>query len=229
MPTAPFVHQRPAGHVPRRRDPALGLPGREPKAGTDGGQTDGTVDNANQLSDIVVQGGDDSIQNNFGDINPSSIAGRVCVDVNGNGQYDAGEPTPSGVTINLLNAAGSIVASTQTRLPGEYSFTDLVPGTYSVQEEAVTGYFQEDCVVGTVGGTAASPTRPTRSCWRRQDNGQHYDFCLQAPASVRQILDLYACVRPVKYYAGVPSPVKHPERMDLVHLPREHRRRLRRH
>jgi isocitrate dehydrogenase len=34
--------------------------------------------------------------------------------------------------------------------------------------------------------------------------------------ALRQILDLYACVRPVKYYAGVPSPVKHPERMDLV-------------
>jgi isocitrate dehydrogenase len=25
------------------------------------------------------------------------------------------------------------------------------------------------------------------------------------------LLDLYACVRPVKYYQGVPSPVKHPE------------------
>jgi len=34
--------------------------------------------------------------------------------------------------------------------------------------------------------------------------------------ALRQILDLYSCVRPVKYYAGVPSPVKHPERMDLV-------------
>jgi isocitrate dehydrogenase len=34
--------------------------------------------------------------------------------------------------------------------------------------------------------------------------------------ALRQILDLYACVRPVKYYTGVPSPVKHPERMDLV-------------
>jgi isocitrate dehydrogenase len=34
--------------------------------------------------------------------------------------------------------------------------------------------------------------------------------------ALRQILDLYACVRPVKYYAGVPSPVKHPERMDLT-------------
>src|SRR6267143_1446779 len=34
--------------------------------------------------------------------------------------------------------------------------------------------------------------------------------------ALRQILDLYACVRPVKYYKGVPSPVKHPERMDVV-------------
>src|SRR4030081_981097 len=34
--------------------------------------------------------------------------------------------------------------------------------------------------------------------------------------ALRQILDLYCCVRPVKYYRGVPSPVKHPERMDVV-------------
>src|SRR5690242_3467275 len=34
--------------------------------------------------------------------------------------------------------------------------------------------------------------------------------------ALRQILDLYACVRPVKYYAGTPSPVKNPERMDVV-------------
>jgi isocitrate dehydrogenase len=34
--------------------------------------------------------------------------------------------------------------------------------------------------------------------------------------ALRQVLDLYACVRPVRYFAGVPSPVKHPERMDVV-------------
>src|SRR5579864_1326523 len=34
--------------------------------------------------------------------------------------------------------------------------------------------------------------------------------------TLRQVLDLYACVRPVKYYKGTPSPVRHPERMDLV-------------
>ncbi len=34
--------------------------------------------------------------------------------------------------------------------------------------------------------------------------------------ALRQILDLYACVRPVKYYQGIPSPVKNPHRMNMV-------------
>jgi len=34
--------------------------------------------------------------------------------------------------------------------------------------------------------------------------------------SLRQTLDLYACVRPVKYYSGVPSPMRNPEALDVV-------------
>ncbi len=34
--------------------------------------------------------------------------------------------------------------------------------------------------------------------------------------TLRQILDLYACVRPVRYFDGVPSPVKEPEKVDMV-------------
>jgi len=34
--------------------------------------------------------------------------------------------------------------------------------------------------------------------------------------ALRQQLDLYACVRPVRYFPGVPSPVKHPELVDMV-------------
>ncbi len=34
--------------------------------------------------------------------------------------------------------------------------------------------------------------------------------------SLRQTLDLYACVRPVRHFAGVPSPVRHPEYVDMV-------------
>ena len=34
--------------------------------------------------------------------------------------------------------------------------------------------------------------------------------------ALRQQLDLYVCLRPVRYFNGVPSPVKHPERTDMV-------------
>src|SRR5437868_5669064 len=34
--------------------------------------------------------------------------------------------------------------------------------------------------------------------------------------ALRQMLDLFVCLRPVRYFAGVPSPVKHPEKVDMV-------------
>lgn len=34
--------------------------------------------------------------------------------------------------------------------------------------------------------------------------------------TLRQVLDLYQCIRPVRYYRGVPSPLKHPEEVDVV-------------
>jgi isocitrate dehydrogenase len=58
---------------------------------------------------------------------------------------------------------------------------------------------------------------------------QHYRVAIKGPlttpvgggirslnVSLRQILDLYTCVRPVRYYPGVPSPVKHPEKVDMI-------------
>src|SRR6202789_990024 len=34
--------------------------------------------------------------------------------------------------------------------------------------------------------------------------------------ALRQMLDLYVCLRPVRYFKGVPSPVKHPEKVDMT-------------
>jgi len=34
--------------------------------------------------------------------------------------------------------------------------------------------------------------------------------------ALRQIMDLFACIRPVRYYQGVPSPVKHPDQLNVV-------------
>jgi isocitrate dehydrogenase len=58
---------------------------------------------------------------------------------------------------------------------------------------------------------------------------QHYRVSIKGPLStpvgggirslnvtLRQVLDLYACVRPVRYFTGVPSPVREPEKVDMV-------------
>ncbi len=34
--------------------------------------------------------------------------------------------------------------------------------------------------------------------------------------SLRQLLDLYACIRPVRYFQGVPSPMREPQKLDVV-------------
>src|SRR6202163_2492841 len=34
--------------------------------------------------------------------------------------------------------------------------------------------------------------------------------------ALRQMLDLYVCLRPVQWFSGVPSPVKHPEKVDMI-------------
>ena len=68
--------------------------------------------------------------------------------------------------------------------------------------------------------------------WLPQDTFDaisHYGVAIKGPlttpvgggyrslnVTLRQKLDLYACVRPVRYFEGVPSPIKHPERMDVV-------------
>ena len=47
--------------------------------------------------------------------------------------------------------------------------------------------------------------------------------------ALRQMLDLYVCLRPVRYFTGVPSPVQAPREGRHGDLPREHRGHLRRH
>ncbi|ODS31595.1 MAG: isocitrate dehydrogenase [Candidatus Scalindua rubra] len=58
---------------------------------------------------------------------------------------------------------------------------------------------------------------------------RHYHVALKGPlatpvgkghrslnVTLRIVLDLYACVRPIRYFQGAPSPVRHPERVDMV-------------
>ena len=72
-------------------------------------------------------------------------------DLNGNGTLDPGDPGLSGWTVDLLDSVGNIVATTVTDSNGDYSFSDLGPGTYTVQEDLQPGWVQ----------TAPAPPGPT--------------------------------------------------------------------
>ncbi len=63
----------------------------------------------------------------------ASVGQRVFLDSNGNGIYDPGEQGFSGVVVHLYDANHNLVASATTNANGLYSFTNLAPGTYSIQ------------------------------------------------------------------------------------------------
>lgn len=63
----------------------------------------------------------------------SSIGNFVWYDVNGNGIQNSGEPGAAGISVSLLNSAGTVLKTTTTSAGGEYLFTDLAAGTYFVQ------------------------------------------------------------------------------------------------
>ena len=61
------------------------------------------------------------------------LAGKVYFDKNDSSSYTAGEEGFNGVTVNLVNEAGAVVATTTTDADGNYSFTGLNAGTYTVK------------------------------------------------------------------------------------------------
>lgn len=61
------------------------------------------------------------------------LSGKVYFDKNDSSSYTAGEEGFNGVTVNLVNEAGAVVATTTTDADGNYSFTGLNSGTYTVK------------------------------------------------------------------------------------------------
>ncbi|NJD77170.1 MAG: hypothetical protein FIB08_08775 [Candidatus Methanoperedens sp.] len=78
---------------------------------------------------------------NFANIQNGSISGQKWNDLNGDAIKDANEPRLSGWTITLTKPDGS-TETTQTGTNGNYSFTNLLPGTYTVSETLQAGWKQ---------------------------------------------------------------------------------------
>jgi protocatechuate 3,4-dioxygenase beta subunit len=154
------------------------------KPGTVGGQTRGAVTDPDTLSDIQLLGGDESVRNDFAEYRPGSIGGRVIADYNDNCQYDAGDRLLPGVTLQLLDATGQVLATTQTDADGQYVFSGLRPGTYGVNELQPAGYLDGGDRVGSAGGALQPPDAIVGITLFSGTVGEHYDFCEVEPAAL---------------------------------------------
>ena len=74
----------------------------------------------------------------FGYRGTGSIGDRLWIDTNGNGVQDSGEIGLNGVTVSLLNSSNVVLFTAITSGNGNYTFTNLAAGTYSVRVEAST-------------------------------------------------------------------------------------------
>ncbi|MBF1139796.1 MAG: carboxypeptidase regulatory-like domain-containing protein, partial [Thermobifida sp.] len=93
---------------------------------------DGTKDNA---SGAITLNADNPVRENvnFGYIKKHAISGNVYLDQNRDKTKNTGDIDLSGVTVKLLDKDGNVVGTTTTDKDGNYSFTGLNDGTYTVQ------------------------------------------------------------------------------------------------
>jgi len=94
-----------------------------------------TVDSATNICEC------DDANNTFGPVsfnNCGSVGNHVWLDADGDGVQDVGETGLSNIEVSLLGSGGSIIASAKTDISGNYLFTGVFPGTYSVSVTAGT-------------------------------------------------------------------------------------------
>ena len=91
-------------------------------------------------------------------VSNGKITGTVWNDSNDDGQIDCGDTTRGGVTVELLNNGGSVVATTTTNGSGNYSFGSLAGGTYNVESRRTGWAFLR----------RAGPAMPDRAALRRR-------------------------------------------------------------
>ncbi len=169
----------------------------QPSGWLDGLDTPGTVDGRNSgvadmagdaLRSVVLKWGSEGLEYNFGELLPGSIQGLVHADTERNCTLDPGEALIAGVTIELLDGEGRVLAKTTTDSQGRYRFENLTPGEYSVHELQPQDYFHGGQRAGSHGGNAAVADLITEVMVGSGQQLVDYDFCEVPPGSLSGIV-----------------------------------------
>lgn len=127
---------------------------------------------------------------NFAEAQPASISGRVTVVRNGFDCADANstEEPLAGVTVELRDANNVVVATQVTDANGNYRFSNLRAGNYTVKEITPAGYLEGAAHVGTISTQVVGQSLNGSLIASIQINGGNqginYDFCELLPSDL---------------------------------------------
>ena len=143
------------------------------------------------------------------------------------------KPPTEGAAITRRN--GELVVPDKPIIPyieGDGTGPDIWRASVRVFDAAVSKAYGGDRRIVWFEVPAGEKAKAQYNEWLPNDTIEavkHYRVAIKGPlttpvgggirslnVTLRQVLDLYACVRPVRYFAGTPAPVKRPELMDVV-------------
>jgi protocatechuate 3,4-dioxygenase beta subunit len=150
------------------------------KAGTAGGD----VVNGSQITSIVLSSGETALNYDFCERPPAEIVGSVFSDRNGDCHFDANEVGIDGVRVELYDSAGNLIASTNTDSSGNYRFTNLPAGEYTIRELQPAGWLQGGQSAGSHGGDDSQQDVIRRVPVGWGQRLTQYNFCELQPSSI---------------------------------------------
>jgi protocatechuate 3,4-dioxygenase beta subunit len=176
-----FRNLFPGKYGVREVQPAGWLDGKD-TAGDHGGladpETSGRVD---RIFGAILDFGDNAKEYNFGELLPGSIRGKVGANNGPECKFDNPDIPLEGVRIDLLDENGNVLQTTYTNAQGDYAFTGLVPGIYSVREHQPAQYYDGGERVGSLGGATHDEGQTfsfiTGIHVGSDQHGIQYDFC----------------------------------------------------
>jgi hypothetical protein len=176
----------PAGvYTIQETQPANWLDGLD-APGTINGAVVGSAQNpGDQLVDIVLNYGEEGINYDFGEVLPARLSGQVCASVQSDCRSTDQSLALPGVILDLYDQADRKIASTITDSQGNYEFSGLVPGEYTVRQQQPSTYFDNRQFAGTSGGDPMLPNMIRSIQLGSGVTASDYDFCEQPTAALR--------------------------------------------